>query len=480
MTSWRHNHAFCEATMDVVLLSRIQFGLTTAFHIVFPTLTIGLALYLVGVEWLWLRTHNALYYRMYRFWVRVFAIHFAVGVVSGITLEFEFGTNFARFSQAVSNVFAPLMAYEGMTAFFLEAGFLGIMLFGWKKVSPTVHFLSTCLVAVGASLSAFWIMAANAWMQTPAGYELVDGRFRVTSFVDAIFNPSFPTHLSHMLLASYETAVFAVAGISAWFLLKKQNDVFFRRSLTLALVMAAVIAPLQVVVGDFKGQKVAQYQPAKLAAMEAHWDTNSQEGAAFVAFAFPDMNAEKNRYAVTIPGMLSLLTTHSLNGKVLGLKEFSRSDRPNAAITFWSFRIMVAIGFVFVAVMIWACVLAFRKRLFDTPLFLKTLVAVQPLGFVATVIGWITAELGRQPWTVYGLMRTTDSVSPIAAGNVVWSLGMFMIFFAVLGGSYFYFTLKTLHRGPDLTSPIPHLQLTSGFLPPTNADVFIDEKREGA
>ncbi|MEI6260264.1 MAG: cytochrome ubiquinol oxidase subunit I [Deltaproteobacteria bacterium] len=476
--SLHHNHAFREASMDVVLLSRIQFGLTTAFHIIFPTLTIGLALYLVVVEWLWLRSQNAIYYRMYRFWVRIFAIHFAVGVVSGITLEFEFGTNFARFSQAVSNVFAPLMAYEGMTAFFLEAGFLGIMLFGWKKVSPAVHFISTCLVAVGASLSAFWIVAANAWMQTPAGYELINGRFMVTSFVDAIFNPSFPTHLAHMLLASYETAAFAVAGICAWFLLKKQNDIFYRRSLSLALLMAAVIAPLQAVVGDFKGQNVAQYQPAKLAAMEAHWNTNTKGGAAFVAFAFPDMAAEKNLFEVTIPGMLSLLTTHSINGRVSGLKEFPKSDRPNAAITFWSFRIMVGIGFLFVAVMIWAGFLSLRKRLFDTPIFYKTLVAVQPLGFVATVIGWITAELGRQPWTVYGLMRTKDSVSPIAAGNVVWSLAMFMIFFAVLGGSYFYFTLKTLHSGPDLTSPIPHLQFSSGLPPSADAKSF-DENREG-
>lgn len=463
--------------MDVVSLSRIQFGLTTAFHIIFPTLTIGLALYLVIIEWLWLRTRNPLYYRMYRFWVRVFAIHFAVGVVSGITLEFEFGTNFARFSQAVANVFAPLMAYEGMTAFFLEAGFLGIMLFGWKKVSPSVHFLSTCLVAVGASLSAFWIMAANAWMQTPAGYELIDGRFHVTSFAKAIFNPSFPTHLSHMLLASYETAAFVVAGISAWFLLQKRNEPFFRQSLKLALVMAAIIAPLQVVVGDFKGQVVAHYQPAKLAAMEAHWDTNTQGGAAFVAFALPDMAAEKNRFEVTIPNMLSLLTTHSLNGKVPGLKEFPRSDRPDAAVTFWSFRIMVGIGFLFVAVMAWAAVLALRKRLFDTPLFLKALVAVQPLGFVATVIGWVTVELGRQPWTVYGLMRTRDSASPIAAGNVLWSLGMFMIFFAVLGGSYFYFTLKTLHNGPDFTSPIPHLQLASGF-PPQEANGMENQKEK--
>ncbi len=458
--------------MDVLSLSRIQFGLTTAFHILFPTLTIGLSLYLVILEGLWLRTGNEIYYRMYRFWIKIFAIHFAVGVVSGITLEFEFGTNFARFSQAVSNVFAPLLAYEGMTAFFLEAGFLGIMLFGWKRVSPAVHFLSTCLVAVGASLSAFWIMAANAWMQTPAGYELIHGKFHVTRFWDVIFNPAFPTHLTHMLLASYETAVFAVAGISAWFLLKRQHEAFFRKSLSIALVMAALIAPLQVVAGDFKGQNVARYQPAKLAAMEAHWDTNTQGGAPFVAFAFPDMKAEKNLCEITIPDMLSLIITHSLHGEVRGLKTFPPEDRPNAAITFWTFRIMAGIGFLLAGVMLWAGYLAFRKRLFDTPLFLKTLVMIQPLGFVATVVGWITVEVGRQPWVVYGLIRTKDSVSPIAAGNVVWSLGMFLILFAVVGGSYFYFTLKVLRNGPDAEAPATPSEVSipaSGKITATNA-----------
>jgi cytochrome d ubiquinol oxidase subunit I len=449
--------------MDVVSLSRIQFGLTTAFHIIFPTLTIGLAVYLMVIEFLWLRSKNEIYYRMYRFWVKIFAIHFAVGVVSGITLEFEFGTNFARFSQAVANVMAPLMAYEGMTAFFLEAGFLGIMLFGWKRVPPAIHFLSTCLVTIGASLSAFWIMAANAWMQTPAGYQLVDGKFLVTDFGEAIFNPAFPTHLIHMLVASYETAGFAVAGICAYFLLKKKNVNFYRRSLSLALIMAALCAPLQVIIGDLKGQNVAKYQPTKLAAMEAHWETNTQGGAAFIPFAIPDMAAEKNRFAVSIPNALSILITHSLEGQIQGLKEFPKEDRPNVLVTFWTFRGMVAIGFLFLLVMIWAAVLWWRKRSFESPLFLKTLVAVQPLGFIATILGWVTAEMGRQPWVVYGIMRTSDGVSPIAVGNVIWSLILFMIFFAIIGASYFYYTLKTLRQGPDLSSPIPPIQRPAGM-----------------
>jgi cytochrome d ubiquinol oxidase subunit I len=455
--------------MDVVSLSRVQFALTTAFHILFPTLTIGLAFYLVIVEFLWLRTKNEIYYRMYRFWVKIFAIHFAVGVVSGVTLEFEFGTNFARFSEAVANVIAPLMAYEGMTAFFLEAGFLGIMLFGWKRVPPIAHFLSTCLVALGATFSAFWIMAANSWMQTPAGYELVGGKFMIRDFAAAIFNPYLPTHLTHMLLASYETAAFAVAGISAYFLLKGQHQDFYRRSLALALILAAVTAPLQVFVGDQKGLAVASHQPAKLAAMEAHWETNTEGGAPFALFAIPDMAAERNRLEIAIPDGLSLLITHSLDGRVQGLKDFPPEDRPNSLITFWSFRLMVAIGFLYLAVMIWAALLWWRKRSLDSERFLGALVAVQPLGFVATVFGWVTAEVGRQPWIVYGLMRTADGVSPIPAGNVVWSLALFIVIFAIVGASYFYYMLTTLRRGPDLTSPIPPVQRPTGMRPRAEA-----------
>ncbi len=457
--------------MDTILLSRIQFGLTTAFHIIFPTLTIGLAIFLVVVEGLWLKTRDELYYRMYRFWVKIFAIHFAVGVVSGITLEFEFGTNFAVFSQRVANVLAPMLAYEGMTAFFLEAGFLGIMLFGWNRVAPALHFLATCLVGLGATFSAFWIMAANAWMQTPAGYDLVDGVFMLASLKEAIFNPAFPTHIIHMLLASYETTAFVVAGISAFFILRGQHLPFYKRSLALALILAALAAPLQVVVGDFKGLSVAEHQPAKLAAMEAHWETNTEGGADFIAFAMPDNNTETNRYEVRVPNMLSLLLTHSLDGQITGLKAFPKDEWPNVLVTFWTFRIMVGIGFLFAAMVLWAAFLWWRKKLFDTRLFLSALVAIQPLGFAATILGWVTAEMGRQPWIVYGLMRTSEGASPIAPGNVVWSLIMFGIFFSVIGASYFFYTIRTLHKGPDFDSPIPHVQRM--------ADLPSSERQEG-
>jgi cytochrome d ubiquinol oxidase subunit I len=317
-------------------------------------------------------------------------------------------------------------------------------------------------------------MAANAWMQTPAGYELVDGTFMVTSFREVIFNPAFPTHLSHMLMASYATAAFAVAGISAFFLLRRRNVQFYRRSLSMALVMAAFCAPLQVILGDLKGQSVAKYQPAKLAAIEAHWETNTDGAAALIPIAIPDMKGERNRFEIKIPYLLSLLSTHSLEGEIEGLKDFPREDRPNVPVVFWTFRVMVGIGFIFLGVMLWAGVLWREKRLFETPLFLKALVAVQPLGFVATITGWVTAEMGRQPWIVQGLMRTSAGVSPIAVGNVIWSLSLFMIFFGLIGASYFYYTMKTLRQGPDLTSPIPPVQRPAGMKPMQEAEMAME------
>jgi cytochrome d ubiquinol oxidase subunit I len=451
--------------MDAVLLSRIQFAVTTMFHILFPALTIGLALYLVVVELLWLMTKQEIYYRMYRFWVKIFAINFGVGVVSGIVLEFEFGTNFAIFSQTVSNVFSPLLAFEVMTAFFLEAGFLGVMLFGWEKVNRSIHFVATCLVAGGAIISAFWILAANSWMQTPAGYRLVDGKFMVTDFSAAIFNPSLPSRMSHMTMASFETSAFVIAGISAYYLLKKRQTILFRRSLGISLLMAALFAPLQVYLGDVSGRQVFHHQPVKLAAMESHWETNTSTGAPFAVIALPDMEAEKNLFAIDIPDGLSLLVTHTFHGKVQGLKEFPREDRPDVFILFWSFRLMVAIGFVLLIVMIWAAILWRQGRLYENRPFLRTLLVLHPLGFFATEFGWITNEVGRQPWLVYHLVRTNEGVSPIPAGNVIWSLSLFLIIFLVVGTSYFYYVLKTLRGGPDLASPIPPLQRLAGMRP---------------
>ena len=451
--------------MDAVFLSRIQFAVTTMFHILFPALTIGLSVFLVVLEFLWLQTKDEIYYHMDRFWGKVFAINFGVGVVSGIVLEFEFGTNFSRFSQLVSNVFSPLLAFEVLTAFFLESGFLGIMLFGWERVSRGVHFLATCLVALGTILSAFWILAANSWMQTPAGYRVVEGKFMVTDFSSAIFNPSTLTRTGHMVVASFETAAFVVAGISAYFLLKGRQLPLFRRSLGIALAMAALFSPLQIYLGDLSGRQVFHHQPAKLAAIEAHWKTNVETGAPFAAIALPDMKGEQNLYEVTIPNLLSLLVTHSLTGRVQGLKEFPREDRPNAFILFWSFRLMVAIGFILFFVMVWAVFLWRKERLYVHRPFLRTLLIVHPLGFLATELGWITNEVGRQPWAVYNLIRTAEGVSPIPVGNVIWSLSLFLIIFPVIGAIYFFYLLKTLRRGPDLSSPIPPVQRPIGMQP---------------
>jgi cytochrome d ubiquinol oxidase subunit I len=454
-----------ESVMDAIFLSRIQFAVTTMFHILFPTLTIGLAFYLVVVELLWLITKQEIYYRMYRFWVKIFAINFGVGVVSGVVLEFEFGTNFSRFSQMVSNVFSPLLAFEVMTAFFLEAGFLGIMLFGWERVHRSIHFLATCLVSLGAILSAFWILAANSWMQTPAGYILVNGKFMVTNFLEVIFNPSLFARMGHMTTASFETSAFVVAGISAYYLLKEKQTFLFRRSLAISLVMAFLFALLQIYLGDVSGRHVFHHQPEKLAAMEAHWKTNTKDGAPFAVVALSDMKAEKNLFELNIPNGLSLLVTHSFDGRVPGLKEFSQNDRPNVFILFWSFRLMVAIGFILFFVMVWAAVLWGRGRLYNHQPFLRTLLVLHPLGFVATELGWITTEVGRQPWLVYHLMRTAEGISPIPAGNVIWSLSLFLIIFTIIGASYFYYVLKTLARGPDLASPIPPIQRPAGMQP---------------
>jgi cytochrome d ubiquinol oxidase subunit I len=451
--------------MDTVLLSRIQFAVTTLFHILFPTLTIGLSVFLVVVESLWLKTRKELYYRMYRYWVNFFAINFGVGVVSGIVLEFEFGTNFSRFSQAAGNVISPLLAFEVLTAFFLESGFLGIMLFGWKRVSRQMHYLATCLVAAGTIISSFWILAANSWMQTPAGFTVTDGKFLITDLHAAVLNPSVGVRMFHMTAAALETAAFVVAGVSAYYLLRKRNIPLFQRSLSIALVMAALLAPLQMVLGDQSARQVFAHQPAKLAGLEAHWETNIGKSAPFVVAALPDPQKEQNSFEISVPYGLSLLATHSLNGQVTGLKDIPRENRPNVTLLFVTFRIMAGIGTLLLFVMVWAFFLWRKERLFEYRPFLWTLLAIHPLGFLAVESGWITTEAGRQPWLVYNLMRTSEGISPVAPGNVLWSLGLFLVIFAAIGSIYSYYIMKMIRRGPDLSSPIPAVQLPAGMLP---------------
>jgi cytochrome d ubiquinol oxidase subunit I len=441
-----------------LLLSRLQFAFTIMFHIIFPTATIGLGFYLVILEALWLFTKDEVYFRMCRFWGKVFAINFGVGVVSGVVMEFEFGTNWAAFSVMGANVFAPLLYFEVLTAFFLEAGFLGIMLLGWARVHRVVHFLATCLVASGSVLSALWIVAANSWMQTPAGFRMENGEFVALAYRDIIFNPSTITRFGHMVVASFETAAFAVAGTSAFLLMKRGNSAFYRRSMAVALMSAALFAPLQIIMGDASGREVFRHQPLKLAAMEAHWETNTSGGAPFVLAAIPNTAKERNDFEIALPEGLSLLVTHTRSGLVPGLKEFPKGDRPSIPVLFVSFRIMVAIGLLFLFMMLWAAYLWKKDLLFEKRPFLWTLVVIQPLGWLAVELGWITAEVGRQPWLVYGIVRTSQGASPIVPGNVVWSLALFVIIFFAIGASYVYYVLRTFSRGPDMKTPLPPVQ----------------------
>lgn len=432
--------------MDALLLSRLQFAFTIGYHILFPTLTMGLALYLVYLEAQWLRCRDPLYQRASRFWTKIFALTFGMGVVTGVVLSYEIGTNWGPWSEATGNVVGPLMSFEVLTAFFLEAGFLGIMLFGHNRVGEGVHFFATCMVFLGTMLSAFWILAANSWMQTPAGFELQEGVFVVTSWMEAIFNPSMPYRLAHMLCASFLTTTFVVIAVNAWWLRRGRHVVFARRSLKRALYTAALLAPLQVVLGDLHGLNTREYQPVKVAAMEAHWE--SQSGAPLHLFAMPDMASESNRYALSVPRLGSLILTHDPDGRVDGLRSVPPGDRPHVPTVFFAFRVMVGLGFLMLVLAWWGAWRAWRRRLLESPRLLDALSYSAPVGFVAVIAGWIVTESGRQPWTVYGLLRTRDSVSAVSGGSVAFSLSLFVLVYAALLAVYLWFFLKLVRQGP--------------------------------
>jgi cytochrome d ubiquinol oxidase subunit I len=434
-------------TIDPILLSRAQFGFTLAFHILFPALNIGLAAYLALFEALWLRTGSEVYLVLYRFWVKLFALAFGIGVVSGLVLSYEFGTNFSGFSAATGNVVGPLMSYEVLTAFFLESGFLGIMLFGWSRVGRRMHFFATLMVALGTVLSAFWILAANSWMQTPAGFVEEGGRFYVADWWAVIFNPSFPYRLAHMVLAALLTTSFVILGISAFYLLLRRHQEFARAGLSLALTAAAILAPLQIVVGDQHGLEVRRYQPVKLAAIEAIWHT--ERGAPLHLFALPDQEAATNRAEISIPHLGSLILTHEWNGEVKGLDEVPPGDRPVVWLVFLAFRIMVGIGFFFLFLAVAGVWLRRSGRLFESRWFLALCVPATPLGFLAVVSGWIVVEAGRQPWVVQGLLRTADTASPIALGEAATSLALFFIVYNVLLLAYLFYAARLVWLGPE-------------------------------
>ncbi|MHB2169809.1 cytochrome ubiquinol oxidase subunit I [Alsobacter sp. R-9] len=438
--------------LDALMLARVQFAFTLSFHIIFPAISIGLASYLAVLEALWLWTGRQVFLDLFTYWKKIFAVGFGMGVVSGIVMSYQFGTNWSVFSDKAGPVIGPLMGYEVLSAFFLEAGFLGVMLFGMRRVGRGLHMFATAMVAAGTALSAFWILSVNSWMQTPQGHAMNDaGQFVVVDWWQVIFNPSFPYRLVHMVLAAYLTTAFIVGATGALHLLRDRRDEAARTMFSMAMWMAALVAPVQILAGDMHGLNTLEHQPAKIAAMEGHFETRA--GAPLILFGWPDMTAETTRYAIEVPKLGSLILTHSLDGVVKGLKEWPPQDRPPAPVVFWSFRIMVGIGMLMAALGLWSLWLRWRGRLYEAPWLHRSALAMGPSGIVAVLAGWITTEVGRQPWTVYGHLRTADAASPIAAQAVAASLVAFIVvYFAVFGAGTFYI-LRLMNKGVERGEP---------------------------
>jgi len=434
--------------LDPVLLGRIQFAFTISFHIIFPAFTIGLASWLAVLEWRWLKTGKPFYAETYRMWVKIFAVTFGMGVVSGVVMSFQFGTNWAVFSDKAGNVLGPLLGYEVLTAFFLEASFLGVMLFGWNRVSPRMHFAATIIVAIGTLISAFWILSANSWMQTPQGYRIgEEGQLYATNWLEVIFNPSFPYRLVHMVTAAYLTTAFVVGGIGAFYLLSNRHLKCARVMFGMAMIMAIVVAPMQLLIGDMHGLNTLKHQPAKVSAMEGLWETT--KGAPLNLFGWPDQAEETTKYAIQIPKLSSLILTHDLDGEVKGLKEWPKDERPPVLWVFWSFRIMVGLGTLMILTGLAALVLFLKKRLFETKWFHYWCVAMTPAGFVAVLAGWFVTEIGRQPYIIYGVMRSSEAASPVLGPPIAISLAGFLLTYVFVFGAGSYYILKLIRKGPD-------------------------------
>jgi cytochrome d ubiquinol oxidase subunit I len=443
-------------TATALILARAQFAFTVSFHFIFPAFSIGLASYLAVLEALWLKTGNALYDNLFRYWIKIFAIVFGMGVVSGLVMSYQFGTNWSVFSDKAGPIIGPLMAYEVLSAFFLEAGFLGVMLFGIKKVGPKLHFFATCMVALGTLLSATWILAANSWMQTPAGWMLnAAGQFVPQgSWLTIIFNPSFPYRFVHTVIAAYLTTSLAVGGVGAWHLLKDRNNPSARKMFSMAMWMAALVAPIQILAGDTQGLNTQEYQPAKVMAMEGHFESYSA-GAPLVLFGWPDQAAGRVRYSLEIPKLSSLILKHDLNAPLAGLDTIAREDWPPVAIIFWSFRIMVGLGFAIFALGLFSLLARWRGKLYQWPLLHRLSLFMGPAGFVAVIAGWVTTEVGRQPFTIYHALRTVDSVSPIASPALTGSLIAFVIVYFVAFTSGGIYILKLMAKPPQTHESVP-------------------------
>jgi cytochrome d ubiquinol oxidase subunit I len=441
-------------------LARFQFGFTISFHIIFPAITVGLASYLTVLEVFWVRTGKEVYRDLYHFWSKVFAVNFGMGVVSGLVMSYQFGTNWSFFSQFAGSITGPLLAYEVLTAFFLEAGFLGVMLFGWNKVGPKLHLFATAMVALGTLISTTWIIASNSWMQTPQGYSIVDGIMVPVSWLQIIFNPSFPYRLLHMSVAAFLATALFVTASAAWHLLKGRDNPAIRKMLSMGLWMVLIVAPIQAVIGDFHGLNTLKQQPAKLAAIEGHWENEltadgKPNGMPLILFGWPDMQREETLYKVEIPRLGGLLLTHEWDGNIPGLNEFPRADRANSTIVFWSFRIMVGLGTLMIALGLWSAWLRWRGKLLTSRPFLYCALAMGPSGLLAILAGWYTTEIGRQPWVVYGILRTADAVSPHGVLQLSITLVLFiLVYFAVFGTGIAYM-MRIIRVGP-----LHHAQVT--------------------
>ncbi|MDH2404973.1 cytochrome ubiquinol oxidase subunit I [Bradyrhizobium sp. SSUT18] len=418
--------------LDAIVLARAQFAFTMSFHIIFPSFSIGLASYLAVLEGLWLWTGREVFISLFNYWLKIFAVAFGMGVVSGIVMSYQFGTNWSAFADKTGPIIGPMMAYEVLTAFFLEAGFLGVMLFGLKRVGPRLHFLATLMVTTGTLISTFWILSANSWMQTPAGYAInPEGQFVAANWLEVIFNPSFPYRLVHMVLAAYLTTALVVGAVGAYHLMRDRHLAGPRMMFSMAMWMVSLVAPIQMLAGDQHGLNTLKHQPAKVMAMEGHYQSHPN-GAPLILFGLPDQAEAKVRYAIEVPKMSSLILKHSPEAPLAGLDTVPRKDWPPVPITFWSFRVMVGLGCLILGLGLLSLWLRWRGELYQSRLFHGIAMAMGPAGFIAVLAGWVTTETGRQPFTVFGLLRTVESVSPLAAPAVASSLIAFVIAYFVL------------------------------------------------
>ena len=437
---------------DAAMLARIQFAFTVSFHIIFPAFSIGLASYLFVLEGLWLKTGDPVYLNLYKYWLKIFAVGFGMGVVSGLVMSYQFGTNWSVFSDKAGPVIGPLLAYEVLTAFFLEAGFLGIMLFGMGRVGKGLHFFATSMVAAGTLLSATWILSVNSWMQTPVGHSMNElGQFVPEDWMAIIFNPSFPYRMLHMTLASYLTVSFVVGGVGAFHLLRDKSNVEARKMFSMAMWMATLVAPIQIFAGDLHGLNTLEHQPVKVAAMEGHWQR--QTGAPFLLVAWPDEEKEENTFEIGIPYASAIILTHDINGETPGLTDVPADSRPPVAMVFWSFRVMILIGTLMALVGVYAIWLRFRGKLYDIRWFQRVAIWMGPSGFVAVLAGWIVTEVGRQPYTVYGLLRTSESLAPVDAPAVAASLIAFIVVYFALFGAGTLYIVRMMRALPDGQGP---------------------------